>query len=253
MARNNKKKPGKVDQVQPKDEDQERLQSQILPEAPDLADLKDQGLDFGYEAAGPQHLSDEDLGLDEILNQLGESKAREEVSVGRQPPLTGQAGARPATAASPLQVPVQMISAPVPLSERTDLTVDAQDTVLQNLIQSAVKDFDEVGKEVLNKWREDRAEVQVVIDHLRDAVINRAVQNATGAVPSVYVESLVNALEVKGNMSLTAVKALEAKTRLLAAMRGGVNILNQQNVTPSGELERVLAGPVDDDFGSHSG
>jgi len=200
----------------------EDWQSQILPEAPD---------DLGYEAAGPQHLSDEDLGLDEILAQLGTAK------IGEATPNHTVA-------------PVQVVAAAVPLADRVDLAAaDAQDSMLQRLLQSALKDFDEVGKEVLDKWRVDRHEVQEVIDHLKDAVINRAVQNAAGSVPGVYIESLVKALEVKGNMSLTAVKAMDAKTRLLAALRGGVNILNQQNnVTPSGELERVLAGPVDDDF-----
>lgn len=103
-----------------------------------------------------------------------------------------------------------------------------------------VDDFDAVSNEILDKWREDRVQTQEVIDILLGQL--RVDIN----VPRVVLESLVGALAVKTNASLTAARLLDSKVRLMQATKSKlvVNNINSQNT----ELTSILSEPFKGDL-----
>ena len=106
------------------------------------------------------------------------------------------------------------------------------------------RDFDLVSDEILGTWRDDRRQTQEVIDLLLGRVRG---ENAA----RVDVEGLVQALSVKSDSGMIAVKLLEAKTRLLAATKNQVNIqTNVINHNDKSELIKILAQPMTSDFES---
>ena len=140
-------------------------------------------------------------------------------------------------------LPTQVVSQGSPRQLKEDATA--------RLLNSIAEDYNDVGQEIIDSWRKNNTEIQAVIDHLKDALLDGSVVSAqTGAIPGVYLEQLVKAMDVKSNMSMTVVKVLEAKTKLLAASKSGSGTRNSVNVnitTPS-ELDSILSQPVDDDF-----
>jgi hypothetical protein len=66
----------------------------------------------------------------------------------------------------------------------------------------------------------------------------------------MFVDGLVKALEVKSNVNMTAVKALEATAKMIATTKAGSSVqVNNLNVGPgnSSDLESVLALPLSQD------
>lgn len=138
----------------------------------------------------------------------------------------------------------QVIRAAIPVAGAVPEN-DPNSQILEILTQMR-KDFENVSGEILGTWREDRTQIQEVIDIYLNVV------RAGGDIPRVYIESLVKALEVKANTSITAVKLLDAKTRLLQALKGGTSVMitnnnNNANVA-EGELTKLLTEPLADDF-----
>ena len=64
----------------------------------------------------------------------------------------------------------------------------------------------------------------------------------------MYVDGLVQAVEVKSNINLTMVKIMEANAKMLASLKAGssLNIKNNINVAASNdkELENILDEPI---------
>lgn len=112
--------------------------------------------------------------------------------------------------------------------------------------------LDGVTDEILNACRSDRQEAQDVINMLRGEIDKSL--NKSQAPSRMFVDGLVKAVEVKANINMTAVKMMEANSKMLAAMKATMNVqvTNQNvNVTASdGDLERVLDEPMtaDDDY-----
>lgn len=109
-------------------------------------------------------------------------------------------------------------------------------------IKREFEQFNDVAQEVLQGVRFDRQEVQDGINLCR-AEIQKAV--ATGHNPSrMWVDNLAKLLEIKATVNLTGIKALEAKTKLLAATKAGVqvginNVNQQANVTTQADASLV--------------
>lgn len=116
--------------------------------------------------------------------------------------------------------------------------------MIVEILQKMQKEFDNISGEILGTWRSDRDQIQEVIDIYLNVV------RGGGDLPRVYVEMLVKALEVKSNTSITAVKLLDAKTRLLQALKGGTSVMIQNNnaVVGDGDLTKLLSEPMSGDF-----
>lgn len=166
-------------------------------------------------------MADQDKSLDELLDMLhkdGEPEA----------PLPGT-------------TPNEMIKAQARARAPEIEVVEECEDDGPNILKKILKDFETVGAEILGKWREDRDQIQNVIDLLLPIV------RGNNDVARVHWEVLGQLLDTKASTSLTAVKLLDAKTRLLATTK--IQILNQNGEqSASSELDRVLAQPVDDDF-----
>jgi len=118
-------------------------------------------------------------------------------------------------------------------------------------IRKQFDQFDEVAQEVIQGTRHDRQEIQDAIDLCRSEIDKAVTRSAN---PSrMWVDNLTKALEIKATVNLTAIKALEAKAKLLAATKAGVNVVNTNNnaalaasaTASDDELVRVLQNPFD--------
>lgn len=91
-------------------------------------------------------------------------------------------------------------------------------------LKKQFEQFDEIALEVIHGVRHDRQETQDAINLCRGEIA-KAVSN--GNNPSrMWVDNLTKGLEIKATINLTAIKALEAKAKLLAATKAGVQIQN---------------------------
>jgi hypothetical protein len=99
-------------------------------------------------------------------------------------------------------------------------------------LRKQFEQMDSVAEEILLATRADRQETEDIINVLKTE-IDKAVNN--NQVPNRgYLDNIVKALEVKASINMTAVKAMEAKAKLLAATKAanvqvGVNVQNQNN------------------------
>lgn len=123
----------------------------------------------------------------------------------------------------PAIVPVELVKP----TEDTEPVVDLRKQFAQ---------FDAVAEEVLQGTRHDRQEIQEAINLCRGE-INKAVNN--NANPSrMWVDNLAKVLEVKATVNLTAIKALEAKAKLIAASKAGIQV-NNNNVNQNSAVSTV--------------
>jgi len=108
--------------------------------------------------------------------------------------------------------------------------------------------LEEITNEILQGARSDRQETQDAIVLLRGQ-IDLSIKNG-GNPARMYVDNLVKALEVKAQINITAVKAIEAKAKMLAATKAGTVINNQitnanANIANSDKhLIDILAEPL---------
>lgn len=114
--------------------------------------------------------------------------------------------------------------------------------------------IDSVTNEILQGVRSDRQEAQDAINLLKNEI-----DKATGAGQNparMYVDNFIKALEVKTNINMTAVKAMEAKAKSFAATKVGLVIQNNNqvnnNINPADNatLADILSKPLgpDDEF-----
>lgn len=193
----------------------------------------------------------EQLDTDDIVTQLSgpsqPSQAADETSL---EPLDDDSDGEPNC-----QEGEEQVLRPVDVRELGDLIQpSAEQEVAQSPTQSVDiskyhKQLEAVTDEVLRACRSDRQETQDVIGLLRsqiDDAINKGV-----APNRMWVDGLVQAVEVKANINSTAVKIMEANAKMLAATKSGINILNQ-NVQSGGDpnLSTILDQPLgaDEEF-----
>jgi len=104
--------------------------------------------------------------------------------------------------------------------------------------------LDEVTDSVLSACAADRKEAQDVINLYRGAIQDSA---DNGEVPSrMWVDGLVKAVEVKASINNTAVKAMEATAKMLAATKSGIQI-NQQFNNPANLTDILDEALTDED------
>lgn len=95
-------------------------------------------------------------------------------------------------------------------------------------VRKQFEQFDAVAEEVLQGTRHDRQETQDAINLCRGEI-----QKAIGGNDNparMWVDNLTKALEIKATINLTAIKALEAKAKLLAATKAGIQVGIQNNL-----------------------
>jgi hypothetical protein len=150
----------------------------------------------------------------------------------------------PDTAEPPIIVPV-----PVPVgipqdgvevpAVVADGTAEIAPEDAPDLSEANLKLLDDVTTEVLCGHRADRQEAQDVITMLRAQVDMH--HNVNKQAPNVYVENLVKAIEVKAGISHNAIKVLEARAKMLAALRNKGTVINNNNNNAANAANSVNA------------
>lgn len=105
-------------------------------------------------------------------------------------------------------------------------------------IKKYVQQLDLVTDEILQNVRNDRQEVTDYIILMRGRI--EAAIAVGGDPPRMYVDNLGKALEVKTNISMTAVKAIEANAKMLAAMKPSTTIKNNTLINNSSNTDSQL-------------
>lgn len=109
--------------------------------------------------------------------------------------------------------------------------------------------LDIVTEEVLIACKQDRAEIQEVVNLMFDEI--REDRDA-GRIPSRgYTDNLTKLLETKANVNMMAVKIMEVNAKMLAATKAGSLTVNNNNLniaTGDDYLKDILANPMDDEY-----
>lgn len=109
--------------------------------------------------------------------------------------------------------------------------------------------LDIVTEEVLTACKQDRAEIQEVVNLMFDEI--REDRDA-GRIPSRgYTDNLTKLLETKANVNMMAVKIMEVNAKMLAATKAGSLTVNNNNLniaTGDDYLKEILANPMDDEY-----
>lgn len=105
-------------------------------------------------------------------------------------------------------------------------------------IPRVVADFEGDSAEILDCWRRDRAEASEIIEMCRTQIVA-----AGNAVQRVYVEAMVQALQVKADANQTAVRVLDARSKLLAALKTQLRPKETGATGLNSELTKLLDSP----------
>jgi hypothetical protein len=120
------------------------------------------------------------------------------------------------------------------------------DTDVVNHTKKYLSKLDDVTDEILTACRSDRQEAQEVIVLYKSQIEDALTSNRDPQ--RMYVDGLVQAVEVKSNINLAMVKIMEANAKMLASLKAGssLNIKNNINVAASNdkELENILDEPI---------
>lgn len=112
-------------------------------------------------------------------------------------------------------------------------------------LREQVDQLNSITEEIIIGTRSDRQETQSVIDLIRNE-IDKAITGSREPA-RMYLDNLVNALGVKSEINMTAVKALETKAKFLAATKAGVVVNTQNNVVHNndGKFNNELSAILD--------
>lgn len=123
-------------------------------------------------------------------------------------------------------------------------TTHEPETPIFNL-REQVDQLNSITEEIIIGTRSDRQETQSVIDLIRNE-IDKAITGSREPA-RMYLDNLVNALGVKSEINMTAVKALETKAKFLAATKAGVVVNTQNNVVHNndGKFNNELSAILD--------
>lgn len=163
--------------------------------------------------------------LDDLINQLDEDKPKEEQTASAQP----------------AQVPAPQVLPPLAATLAQEPSFD------QEFVKELVSEYKSVGQEILTSWRADRAEAQDAIDLCKNEIEKAISANTTPG--RVYVEGLIQAIEVKSSTNTNAVKLIETGSKLAAAIKGRISINNNVTNISSGinaELNSILLSDLPD-------
>jgi len=109
--------------------------------------------------------------------------------------------------------------------------------------------LDIVTEEVLTACKQDRAEIQEVVNLMFDEIRE---DRDNGRIPSRgYTDNLTKLLETKANVNMMAVKIMEVNAKMLAATKAGSLTVNNNNLniaTGDDYLKDILANPMDDEY-----
>lgn len=198
--------------------------------------------------SAPEDQDSDEMDLDEMLAALEEENAAAERPAPQPRPQAAPPPSQPSPVISKNVAVVKSQASVIIKDDKAD-----QDE-LMNVAAQVKKDSDMISGEILSTWRDDRAQIQKVIEtllpHLEAATHINGEGNPVAGPPRVYVEALVQLLDTKASTGLTAVKLLDARTRLLAAMKPHIVVNNNNNNSGPGldaDLVKILkeSGPTD--------
>jgi hypothetical protein len=107
--------------------------------------------------------------------------------------------------------------------------------------------YEVMAEEIFAACRSDRQEAQSVLAMCKERVQDAIDSGAPNAVPRMYVDALVKAVEVKANINDTAVKMIDAGAKLISAAKSQINV-QQNNVAVSSDLNDILNQPMTDEY-----
>lgn len=218
-------------------------------------DDDDDLLDTFEPEGSPQNVGDLDDEMKGLLNQLDET-GEDYVTDRMVADVAGVEG----DSSPPMTVVENVVTEPAPpaLPPQTSevRTLQSSDVITAEPtvplppppepvvdIKKQFEQFDAIAEEVVQGTRHDRQETQDAINLCRGE-IQKAVNN--GQNPSrMWVDNLTKALEIKATVNLTAIKALEAKAKLLAATKAGVQVQNNNLIQNSNVSTMADASLVD--------
>ncbi len=182
--------------------------------------------------------------LQDLLQQLDDTDKPKSVSPDKAVPNPDKVSNQEPVVVDPDQI--EKIGS-ISTAAATTITEITPPTAAVDVHKYYIK-LDGVTDEILTACRADRQEAQDVIHLLRDQIEQSLNKNQ---LPSrMYIDGLVQAVEVKANINMTAVKIIEANAKMLAATKvTGNNVmvnnnLNVANGANDGDLERILSEPI---------
>lgn len=145
----------------------------------------------------------------------------------------------------PADKPADLVTTPKP-AVKAEVVTDAsrplppapeEPSMDLELARHLMEQYQTVGQEILSSWRADRAEAQDAID-LCNGEIQKAISMG-GTPPRMYVEGLVQAIEVKSNANATATSVMGMGIKLASALKSKVSVTNN-SVTNIGSINTEL-------------
>jgi len=188
----------------------------------------------------PERDADE---LEDLLNQLDGDETYVEAQI-----ETAALQSQPSSSDEPVS---NAIVPPEPtdirrLDEPTTANTAAETPQVPVLDVAKIHDrLHTVTEEVLQACRHDRQEAQDTINMLKKEIDDHKTNKQNVDIPRIYIEGLVQAIEVKSGINQTAVKMMEVNAKMIAAARAGtnVNILNNNNSNDP-KLTEILEQPL---------
>lgn len=194
-----------------------------------LLDQLDDQEEFMADVEGPDESEDSEI------------QETEDEQTPEAPPLVENNGdthaIRPIEDLQPTDVRRLDLDAPQTAGESIESQID---------VNRYLEQLDGVTTEVLQACRSDRQEAQDVINMLRTR-IDQAINNNQNP-QRMYVDGLVKAVEVKAGINATAVKMMEGVSKMLASVKAGINIQNNNLQVSGSELDDILSQDVSDDL-----
>tara|TARA_R100001244_G_scaffold25113_3_gene25527 strand:+ start:35173 stop:35730 length:558 start_codon:yes stop_codon:yes gene_type:complete len=114
---------------------------------------------------------------------------------------------------------------------------DAEDASLD--MKSMMGKYRLVFEEVVENCRNDRTQVQDLIDHFFETLANNV------KIPTIYIEKFPELLKTKNDIATTTIRAMDSFSKLVSATKGS-EILNTVNVNfDADSLEALLQAAED--------
>lgn len=197
--------------------------------------------------------AEEDHDIDSILASINSdaipAEEAEPVPEASEAPVAPVKKVKKPKVAPPIVVPTdqQVVRPAVALIERHDHGVANSATGDANahrqLVDKTIAQFDAIGDEVVKNTKADREKITELIDDMQSHALGEGAN-----ISGVALEALVNAHNTRATMTLTLVKLLDSRSKLVAALKAQTSITNNVLNANDGTLENILAQPVDDDF-----
>ena len=106
-----------------------------------------------------------------------------------------------------------------------------------NHIEKLLHNFDNVQDVILDRFKEDRDQIEKVIKHLEQRVYSM------NKPPNVMVEQLVSAVRAKIDQTIGTARILDAYAKIMSAAKNTTLIQNNTTVDAT-ELNKLLSKPA---------